>query len=127
MKSTPKQGNTKMIELLLENNADPTIIGHDESTAVSLAKDVSRRLLNVAIILESSVVYGMMHDLPVLVIKSIQDGAHVNIRSSGGWNPLIYASYYGKYKFVFIRLILDLHIIFHELGFVVQKCKMSRV
>ena len=84
-----------MIELLLENNADPTIVGDDQSTAVSLAKDVSRRLLNVAIILEASVLYGMMHDLPALVIRSIQEGAGVNIRTGGGWNPIIYASYYG--------------------------------
>lgn len=70
-------------------------MGEDQSTAVSLARDVSRRLLNVAIILEASVIYGMMHDIPALVIKSIQDGAGVNIRTSGGWNPLIYASYYG--------------------------------
>ena len=41
-------------------------------------------------------IYGMIHDQPSLVLQSLQEGSYVNIRTPGGWNPLIYASFYGS-------------------------------
>lgn len=83
-----------MVELLLLSNADPTITAANGDNAYTIAKN-SRRLINAAIILEACVIRGMVMDDPDLVLRSVHDGAYVNIRSSGGWNPLIYASAYG--------------------------------
>ena len=75
----------------MESNADPTISTADGVSAYTIARD-SKRLVNAAIILEASVIRGMLNDDPDLVLKGVKDGAYVNIRSTGGWNPLIYAS-----------------------------------
>ena len=41
-----------MVEILLQSNADPTVIGPNEVTAYTIARDVAKRLLVAAIILE---------------------------------------------------------------------------
>ena len=85
---------------MLENNADPTITRtSDGYTAYDIAIQ-SKRLINAAIILEASVIYGMIHDIPELVISSIRKGAYVNVRSSGGWNSLHYATVKGDITYI---------------------------
>lgn len=90
-----QERDKELVELLLEANADPTIKAPDGSDAYSIAQ-ASRRLLTAAIILEGCVIRGMTTDDADLILKSINEGAYVNIRSSGGWNPLIYASAKGN-------------------------------
>lgn len=84
-----------MVEVLLANNADPSITSVSGETAYSSAIN-SKRLINAAIILEASVIRAMVNDDPELVLESVRNGAYVNIRSSGGWNPLIYSSAHGN-------------------------------
>ena len=44
---------------------------------------------------EGITIYGMVHDKPALVLTSLQEGGYVNVRTSAGWTPIIYASFYG--------------------------------
>ena len=43
-----------MVELLLQSNADPTVIGPNEATAYTIARDVAKRTLVAALILEGT-------------------------------------------------------------------------
>jgi ankyrin repeat protein len=40
----------------------------------------------------------MLVNDPQLIVKSIRDGGYVNIRTSGGWNPLMHASATGNFS-----------------------------
>ena len=77
--------------MLLEGNADPLIATDSGITAYTIARD-SRRLVVAATILEACVIRGMINDDVETVMKGVKEGAYVNIRTTGGWNPLIFAS-----------------------------------
>ena len=84
-----------MVELLLSNNADPSIATESGTTAYTIARD-SKRLVNAHIILEAIAIRGIYNDDANLILNSIKEGAYVNIRTGGGWNPLIWASANGN-------------------------------
>jgi len=84
------QGDKDMVELLLESNADPSIVTSAGVSAYDVAVR-SRRLVNAGIILEASAIRGMINEDPVLMMQSVRNGAYVNIRTTGGWNPLIFS------------------------------------
>lgn len=88
-----------MVELLIRSNADPTIAAAGGETAHSLAKE-SNRPVNAHIILEALVVRGIYNDDADLIVNSIREGAYVNVRTGGGWNPLIWASATGNSQVV---------------------------
>lgn len=83
-----------MVVALLEGNADPLIESPSGTTAYSLAKD-SRRLVVAATILEACVIRGIINDDVKTVMNGVKEGAYINIRTSGGWNPLIFVSALG--------------------------------
>lgn len=89
------QSDKEMVELLLNSNADPSIHTESGTTAYTIAKD-SKRLVNAHIILEAMAVRGIYNDDANLILNSIKEGAYVNIRTGGGWNPLIWAAANGN-------------------------------
>ncbi len=80
-----------MLELLLESNANPAFVSENGDSAYTIARD-SRRLINAALVAEACAIRGILDDDTDLVLQSIKDGAHVNLRTEAGWNPLIFAS-----------------------------------
>lgn len=94
-----RQSDKELVEILLEGNADPAVRTETGESAYSIAKD-SRRAVVAAMISEAQVVRGMLNDDPELILTSIADGAYVNIRTTGGWNPLIFASASGYAEMV---------------------------
>jgi ankyrin repeat protein len=84
-----------MVELLLNSNADPTITAAGGETAYSIARD-SGRPVNAHIIQEGLVVRGIYNDDWNVIIDNVRGGAYVNVRTGGGWNPLIWASATGN-------------------------------
>lgn len=78
-------------------NANPLLVSANGDTAYSLAAKRHRVALVIA---EASAVHAMeMNDMPALM-KSIENGAYVNIHNSAGWTPLIYAVSQGNVEAV---------------------------
>lgn len=85
------QSDKEIVDLLLEGNADPLQTTPAGLTAYSIALE-SKRMIVAATILEACVIRGMVNDDIDTVMQGVKDGAYINIRTSGGWNPLIFAT-----------------------------------
>ena len=74
-------------------NASPLIATESGETAFSLAAKRHRVALVIA---EASAVHAIQdNDVPAL-LKSIENGAYVNIHNQAGWTPLIFATSVGN-------------------------------
>jgi ankyrin len=88
------QGDKEIVELLLNNNADPA---HEVNgvSAYNLAMEAGRPLV-AHLIAEACVIRGIYNDDPDLISISIKRGAYINIPTPAGWTALIFASSQGN-------------------------------
>lgn len=78
-------------------NANPLLVAKNGDTAHSLAAKRHRVALVIA---EACAVHAIEHsDMPAL-LKSIENGAYVNIHNAAGWTPLIFAVSQGNVEAV---------------------------
>lgn len=80
-----------MVELMLANNADPSITSPEGVNAYSVAIQSGRKVVAL-IIAEACVIRGMANDDVGLIMQSVRDGGYVNIPSPSGWTPTMYMS-----------------------------------
>jgi len=92
-----QQGDKEMVEVLLTNNADPSIVTPENLSAYEIALESKRQLVALQIA-ESCVLRGIYNNDPDLITMSIKRGAYINIPTPGGWTAIIYAASTGKYK-----------------------------
>lgn len=86
-----------MVELMVGANANPLLAAANGDTAYSLAAKRHRVALVIA---EACAVHAIeLNDMPAL-LKSIENGAYVNIHNAAGWTPLIYAVSQGNVEAV---------------------------
>ncbi len=85
------QGDKEITEVLLANNADPSIETAEGVSAYDLAVQSGRPLV-AHMIAEACVVRGVYNNDPDLITVSIQRGAYINIPTPAGWTALIYAA-----------------------------------
>ena len=84
-----------MLELLIASGADPSLVADDGSTAFSIAASTGRRVIEM-IISEASLQHAIFNDNAEDIVRSIHDGAPVDLPTGSGWTALIYASAIGN-------------------------------
>jgi ankyrin repeat protein len=90
-----QQGDKEMVEVLLNANADPSLVNSENVSAYDVALQSGRQIVALQIA-ESCVLRGIYKNDVDLITISIKRGAYINIPTPAGWTALIFSSSTGN-------------------------------